>query len=485
MKKIKTFVGIAVLATCSFTLLGITPISAANEPVITTSVDTVNGYRQETVGKNLRNIQVTTVTERTKKSTNNVGKYVKQAPKVTTFKPVVTKPAVKTTVTVTKVVTKVVTKAKTEVLTVITTVTERIKTEVAQTVKLVAGCEKGWTSPYDLGFSRNVARCVPGAPAAKPLATREKVIVASAFKLEFNSPLGVAMTTGEFEKENLDVEIKNLSFANAVPQLANGQIDVAVGGIELALFNAARQNLDVRMVMGNYYPPKASNYSIPQTGLWCRRAFFKNPANPDLKDMETGMKWGTSVGKGSVSVYYSVAEIRKRYPKFNPKNIEYFAIPAASILDAMDKAVVDCGILLDPVWTKVASNPAYIQVATQTPGEPLGLYVYGSRMLKDRTDIGDAFMRAFIRTVNTYYGGDYHNDAKTTAEIVKFVPAYDIEANKKFDSLTMDWEIRDGTTTRIQELFIDIGVITEFTTPVAESAIVDRSFYERAVGKRK
>lgn len=484
MRKIKTFVGIAVLASCSFASLGITPISALNEPVITTSTETTNSFRQETVNKKVRNIQVTTVTERRKKSSDNVGKYVKQAPKITQTS-TVTKPDAKTTVTVTKVVTKVVSKAKTEVLTVTTTVTEKIKTEVAETVKLVTGCEKGWTSPYDLSFSRNVARCVPGAPAAKPLATREKVIVASAFKLEFNSPLGVAISKGEFEKENLDVEIKNLSFANAVPQLANGQIDVAVGGIELALFSAAKQNLNLRMVMGNYYPPKASNYSIPQTGLWCRRAFFKNPANPDFRDMETGMKWGTSVGKGSVSVYYSVAEIRKRFPKFNPKNIEYFAIPAASILDAMDKGVVDCGILLDPVWTKVSSNPAYIQVATQTPGEPLGLYVYGSRLLDERKDIGDAFMRAFIRTVNTYYGGDYHQDDVTMAEIAKFVANYDIAANKKFDSLTMDWEIRSETTTRIQELFIDIGTITDYTTPVPETAIVDRSFYERAVGKRK
>lgn len=137
------------------------------------------------------------------------------------------------------------------------------------------------------------------------------------------------------------------------------------------------------------------------------------------------------------------------------------------------------------MWTKVSSNPAYIQVATQTPGEPLGLYVYGSRLLNERKDIGDAFMRAFIRTVNTYYRGDYHQDDVTMEEIAKFVANYDIAANKKFDSLTMDWEIRNETTTRVQELFIDIGVITDYTTPVPESAIVDRSFYERAVGKRK
>ncbi len=35
-------------------------------------------------------------------------------------------------------------------------------------------------------------------------------------------------------------------------------------------------------------------------------------------------------------------------------------------------------------------------------------------------------------------------------------------------SLVMDWEFREGTTERVQELFIELGVITEFTEPVAE-----------------
>jgi len=47
----------------------------------------------------------------------------------------------------------------------------------------------------------------------------------------------------------------------------------------------------------------------------------------------------------------------------------------------------------------------------------------------------------------------------------------------------MDWEIRKDTTTRIQQLFIDLGVITEYTTPVPEDKVIDRTFYERAVSK--
>ena len=136
------------------------------------------------------------------------------------------------------------------------------------------------------------------------------------------------------------------------------------------------------------------------------------------------------------------------------------------------------------MWTFAVSNPDLFLAATQTPNEPLGLYAYGKRLLQDRPDIGVAFARAFIRSVNTYFNGDYHQDDRTMSEIAKVVANYDIATNKKYDSLTMDWEIRRGTTTRVQELFIDIGVLT-YPKPLAEDKIVDRSFYEKAVGKIK
>ena len=41
---------------------------------------------------------------------------------------------------------------------------------------------------------------------------------------------------------------------------------------------------------------------------------------------------------------------------------------------------------------------------------------------------------------------------------------------------------RPRATTRIQDLFIKLGVITDFTTPVPEEQLVDRRFYLKAVG---
>ena len=378
------------------------------------------------------------------------------------------------------------------VTTTLSTATTSPPTTGTGNVATVAGCEKkGYSDPSDLSDKRAVARCDPNTPAAKPLpkkadGTNEKVVLASNFKLEFNSPIGLGMALGEFAKENLDVDFQNIPFATSVPQLHTGQVDVAVGGFENALFGAGNNNLNVRVALGNYFPPKASDYTVPQTGLWCRRDVFTTPTNPNFKELET-KKWATSVGRGSSAMYYSVAELQKRVPGFNYKTVDVQAIPSTEILNAVKSKAVDCGILLDPIWVQVRSDPNFVQAATQTPGEPLGLMAYGKRLLQDRKDIGDAFARAYIRTVNTYYQGDYHKDAKVMAEIQKFTGQTPDTFNQlaALDSLTMDWEIRKDTTTRIQQLFIEVGAITEFKTPVPEDKLVDRSFYERAVGAIK
>ena len=347
----------------------------------------------------------------------------------------------------------------------------------------VAGCDKGYTDPADLSLTRAVARCTPGSPAPVPLTTPAKIVIATNFKLEFNSPVAVANTLGEYAKENLTVEFVNLSFANSIPQLSNGQVDVAVGGFETALFNAGSTDVGVKVIAGNYFPPKASNYSVAQTGLWCRRDSFTTPASPILKEIET-KKWATAAGKGSSAVYYSAAEILKKVPDFQIKKVDIQTVPSTDIITALKNKAIDCGILLDPLWTQVKDDPAFFQAATQTPGEPLGQMSFGKSLLVDKPEVGQAFLRAYIRTINTYFAGNYHQDDKVMAEIQKWTGATDAAQAtlKGLDSLTFDWEVRKDTTTRIQQLFIDLGVITNFTTPVAESKLIDRTVAAKVLG---
>jgi NitT/TauT family transport system substrate-binding protein len=296
------------------------------------------------------------------------------------------------------------------------------------------------------------------------------------------SPILLADSLGEFEKENIKLEFISLPFADSAPQLAQGTIDAAVGGLEIALFNAGHAGLPVKAVLGNYFPPDAGDYTKPQTGLWCRRDRFTTAEQPKDEELQS-KKWGSGVGKGSAAIYYSTAEIQKRLPSFDITKVDIQRIPNADILAALQSGAVDCGILLDPLWLQVKDDPGYFLAATQTPGEPVGMIAYGKSFLEGKPDVGVAFARAIIRTINTYYNGDYHSDPTVVAEIAKVTNQPDTSKITQVPSLVMDWELRKDTTTRIQDLFIKLGVITEYTTPVPEDKVVDRSFYLKALGK--
>lgn len=344
----------------------------------------------------------------------------------------------------------------------------------------VKGCEHGHTDPSDLSADRQVARCEPGAPAPKPLAEPATVTFASQFKLEFMSPVLLADSMGEFKKENITFKFVNLPFADAVPQLAQGAVDVGVGGIEGALFNAGEQGLGVKLVVGNYWPKDAGDYDVPQTGLWCRRDKFSQPSSPDFSEVEN-MSIGTSVGKGSSSIYYSSEMLSRRAKKqVDLAKADIRQVPSSDMVTALKNGAIDCGILLDPLWIQVKDDPAFVQAATQTPGEPLGGLFFGKSMLVDKPDVGEAFLRAVIRTINTYFAGDYHKNAETVAAIAKAIDQ-PVENVTRTPSLLMDWEIREGTTDRMQKLFIRLGVL-QFKTPVPEKDVVDRGPYSRAVG---
>ena len=193
------------------------------------------------------------------------------------------------------------------------------------------------------------------------------------------------------------------------------------------------------------------------------------------------MTWASSVGKGSISIYYSATQIAERAPGFDITDVNVQQIPSADTVTALQNNAIQCGILLDPLWLQVSQDPNYVMMATQTPGEPLGQISFGKNLLEDHPEVGEAFVRAYIRTINTYYNGDYHANAEVMNEIAAQT-GVTVERMTQVPSLTFDWEVREGTTDRAQQFFIKVGVITQFTTPVAEDKLVDRSFYLQAVG---
>ncbi|MFJ4710740.1 ABC transporter substrate-binding protein [Streptomyces sp. NPDC088785] len=341
-----------------------------------------------------------------------------------------------------------------------------------RTIAAVAGCGKGsWTDPSDLAADREPARCGSGAPApVAPDRTRKLTVATGTLGAEYVAPLVLAVAKGEFEKEGLAVTLKVLPTPDALPLLAKGDIDAQWAAPEAAVMNGVRGGFDIKWVAGNFSPDPGS-----RSGLWVRLKDGEDASRVTL----AGRTMGTMIGKGSVISYPMDTTLKKHGGGLD--EVRFQQLGSADVLTALQNGGVDSAWLLDPVWRKVDGDPHYAFLGGQPLGEPLGGLLFGPNLLGKDPDAGVAFLRAYIRTIDTYFAGDYKKDPAFVAELATLLKT-DRKVLESTPSLRMDWEIRAGTTDRLQKAYTAAGVSQG--DPLPESRTVDRKLYEEAVGHR-
>ncbi|WP_327353551.1 ABC transporter substrate-binding protein [Streptomyces sp. NBC_01304] len=339
-------------------------------------------------------------------------------------------------------------------------------------IKTVEGCGAGsWTDPADLAKDRKPARCDKGAPAPQPLKKKRKITIATGtLSAEYVAPLQLAKAKGEFAKEGLDVDIKTLPTPDALPLLGKGEIDAQWAAPEAAVMNGVNGGFNIKWVAANFSADPAS-----KSGLWVRLKDGESATHVDM----AGRKLGTMIGKGSV-ISYPMSQALKKHGGGLDK-VEFRQLGSADVLTALQNGGVDSAWLLDPIWRKVDGDKKYAFLGGQPQGEPLGGVLFGPSLLEKDPDAGVAFLRAYIRTVNTYFAGDYKQDKAFVTELSKLLKI-DEAILSSTPSLRMDWEIRKGTMDRLQAAYEEAGVSKG--DPVPEDKAVDRSLYAEAVGHK-
>ncbi|MDW3220913.1 MAG: hypothetical protein R8F63_20100 [Acidimicrobiales bacterium] len=341
----------------------------------------------------------------------------------------------------------------------------------------LAGCGEGAVT--DLSPDREVARCEPGYPAPQPLEERASVRLATNFwGFEFTAPYVLALELGEFEKENLDVEVvTGVSLADGIVQMEDCTVDITVGGTEASLHNGIAAGLTVKQVIGNYFPPDAGDTSIDQTGLWARADAFTDPENPDLTELR-GTTLGTAVALGSVINYPIGLAFQEAGVSLLDLDME--VIPSADLPLALENGAVQSAWVLDPIWLQLADNPDYVLVATQPPGEALGGLYASACFREDRREVAVAFIRALIRTMNTYLAEGYKTNNVEELQVLADVADIPLESFTGTPETLMDWEMGEGTSERAQGFFMEYGVL-EYDEIIPEDQVYDRSIYLEAV----
>jgi NitT/TauT family transport system substrate-binding protein len=317
------------------------------------------------------------------------------------------------------------------------------------------------TDPTDLRIGRAVARCEAGSPEAAPLAQPATVRVALTETTEAAAPLLVAQATDEFEAENLTVDVVEMDQPSAYAAMAAGQIDAVVGTVDAPFLDAVHAGSGARLVLGGPLSRAPNDTATAQAGLWARTDVLPDPDH--WKSVE-GQLMAVSGGLGSGALYPVGLVLDQNELSLNVLDI----VPTSSAEAArrLVGAEVSMAWLPEPEAAGVAGNDSLMLLGTLPASEAIEGTVFAPHLMAADRATGLAYVRAILRTINTYLADGWSDKA---------VDALDEDLTGGPAPL-FDWEIRADTTTRIQNALVVVGGV-RYERPLDDAAVVDRSLY--------
>lgn len=315
--------------------------------------------------------------------------------------------------------------------------------------------------------SLQVARCDAGSPPPLPLAAVEPFSVGiTSMGVENALVIAVGLDKGEFAAENLDVQMQVMPTPDATQLVAQGQLDAGFSAPDASFHNAAGQDYTIRWVAGNFQAREDG-----RAGLWAKAG----TTHADLR----GEIIGSVVGPGSTVTYFIDKALRDSGMTLADVVLQRFE--TAALITALDNGGAKAVWLTDPAWAQLADNPNYVQLARQPAGQVFGGLLVGPNVLEgDKRAAGEAFLRAYLRTINTYFADDYKKDPEMNAYFagVLGVPVANFTA---VPAALWGWEIRQGTTDVLQAA-MHVGGALRYTGILPEDRLVDRSLVASVLG---
>jgi NitT/TauT family transport system substrate-binding protein len=317
--------------------------------------------------------------------------------------------------------------------------------------------------------------CEPGFPKPQPLPTKTTIKWSiSDPKLETIALTILGVPLGEYAKENLDVQLVSLPSADAVQALSQGQIDALIMGANAGPLNAKLQGFDDRMVLGSLRFPENAT-----AGIWAQK---------DITPQNITQIAGQS-GPGSVG-YIGLYQALKKVGR-SLKEVQSVQLPSGQdLLTAMQNGAVQAAVMNSPYQQQLAKEPdKYHMIAPSVPFDQAALQVFfGPSMNSTNRAVGEAFTRAYLRTINTYLapssvpGGDWKKDP---ARLQLIANATKIPADQLAADITYvpDYELQCGAMKDILQMYVDQGILQASQTTDPEQ-FNDRSYVEAVIGDK-
>ena len=299
-----------------------------------------------------------------------------------------------------------------------------------------------------------------------PLEEMTTVKVAISAKLELHSIPLLAKELGEFEKENLDVQLEVMPSSDSTPALAGGLVDVVIGGFTVGTVNAVSAGADIHVVYGG--PSQAD-----ADGLWVRSDLAaQGPAA--LK----GKRIATSQGAGVTAILPIIDYLASG--GLTLADVDLQAITLADLPSALEAGAVDAAWLSSPAHLPFSTTGSATRVVGLEDDQIVTAIFFGPNLRNDNPEVGQAFIRALKRTELTYLMDDYKANPEISAALASALGLTEEEL-KISESLSFGNPITTDFFTQAQEAWIAYGDIVSFTEPLQPEQYVDTSFIDRIV----
>jgi NitT/TauT family transport system substrate-binding protein len=284
------------------------------------------------------------------------------------------------------------------------------------------------------------------------------------------APFFIANEEGYFAEQRMEVEfIKFGSPVQAMPVLAQGELDVATGGVTSSLFNSISRGVNIRIVADKGHLDTRCTYA----GMLVNKELFDNG---EIKEISQ-LKGNTLALEDFGGWGYVYSEILSS-EGLNLDDIESIFLRPPDRVGALAAKSVAAAQLGEPFITKLIETELAEKLVGYEeflPDFQLAYIVYGSNLLEKDREIGKRFMVAYLKGVKQY------NEGKTerNIDIIQNYTKEDrgIIERACWPSIHSDGHLNTQSLLDVQDWSFENGYVDELVT---EYQLFDKSFIEYA-----
>src|SRR6516165_5744517 len=208
----------------------------------------------------------------------------------------------------------------------------------------------------------------------------------------------VADAKGFFRDEGIEVAMTPFtSAAQMMAPLGIGDLDVGGGTVSAGFYNSVARGIATKIVADQSSMKPGYGYS----SLMVRKDLVDSGRFKTLADLK-GMK--VAIGAPGTGTASALNEALKRGGlKYSDVDVVYIGFPEH--LPAFLNKGIDAAMSNEPTMTLELEQNAAVRIVGNDvtyPDQQTAVVFYSERFIKDRRDVAERFMRAYIRGIRVY-----------------------------------------------------------------------------------